>query len=84
MNKGNPVNVDFRTFILPSIPQNAVDVLEAEKSLAKHMEEMKGSNYESNGGRLESDFVQGDSSQKKSGKVNTLAHYISLYDDMYC
>lgn len=48
------------------------------------MEEMKGSNYESNGGRLESDFVQGDSSQKKLGKVNTLAHYISLYDDIYC
>ena len=26
MNKGNPVNVDFRTFILPPIPQNAKDI----------------------------------------------------------
>lgn len=27
MSKGNPVNVDFRTFILPSVPQDAAECI---------------------------------------------------------
>lgn len=84
MNKGNPVNVDFRTFILPPIPQSAQEIIEQEQKQAQHMREMKAQSSEFQNGRLESDFLQTDKSQKKMGKVNTLAHYISLFDDIYC
>ena len=33
---------------------------------------------------METDFILCDASQERTGKVNTLAHYISLYDDIYC
>ena len=62
MNKGNPVNLDFRTFILPPVPQSKDDVIASEKNLAKHIQAMKGNEVNGSSdlqtsGVLESDFV---------------------------
>ena len=37
-----------------------------------------------NGYGLETDYILADESQERRGRFNTLAHYMSIHDDLYC
>ena len=74
-NRNAPVNVDFRTFILPPMYQTT-----EECRAAAIRSDARSGRYQ-----LETeDFLEALDSKDRKGKVNTLAHYISLNDDLYC
>ena len=70
---GQGLNVDFRCFIVPPFPQDASVVAEDLKRYQENLDKKE----------METEYTKLDTEVRK-GKVNTLAHYMSIYDNLYC